>query len=55
MLFADAEVEFVWTRPNSFSSRIFFLNRYFSFVGNIVILLSMFFVPSGASVSVCYT
>lgn len=45
----DAEVKFVWARPRSFSSRLFLLNRYFAFVGNIVILLSMFVAPSGAS------
>ncbi|KAJ3918984.1 hypothetical protein F5877DRAFT_66923 [Lentinula edodes] len=52
-LFAfNDEVKFMWSRPNHISSRLFFLNRYFSFVGNIVILLSMFFAPSGQSVRV---
>ncbi|KAE9404327.1 hypothetical protein BT96DRAFT_916897, partial [Gymnopus androsaceus JB14] len=50
----DAEVKFVWARPNNFSSRMFFLNRYFSFVGNIMILLSMFVVPSGTSRSAAF-
>ncbi|KAJ4468485.1 hypothetical protein C8R41DRAFT_871174 [Lentinula lateritia] len=49
LLTFDDEVEFIWSRPNHFSSRLFFVNRYFSFVGNIVILLSMFFAPSGQS------
>jgi hypothetical protein len=43
------EVQFIWACPKSFSSGLFFLNRYFAFLGNIVILLSMFFVPSGVS------
>ncbi|KAH7881643.1 uncharacterized protein C8R40DRAFT_1079212 [Lentinula edodes] len=49
LLTFDDEVKFMWSRPNHISSRLFFLNRYFSFVGNIVILLSMFFAPSGQS------
>ncbi|KAJ3782551.1 hypothetical protein GGU10DRAFT_436580 [Lentinula aff. detonsa] len=49
LLTFDDEVRFIWSRPNHFSSRLFFLNRYFSFVGNIVILLSMFFAPSSPS------
>ncbi|KAJ3992030.1 hypothetical protein F5050DRAFT_1905564 [Lentinula boryana] len=52
LLTFDDEVRFIWSRPNHFSSRLFFLNRYFSFVGNIVILLSMFFAPSSPSVIV---
>ncbi|KIK65865.1 hypothetical protein GYMLUDRAFT_38355 [Collybiopsis luxurians FD-317 M1] len=45
----DAEVRFIWSRLSKFSSRLFLINRYFSFGGNIVILLSMFFAPAGAS------
>ncbi|KAJ4485240.1 hypothetical protein J3R30DRAFT_3679944 [Lentinula aciculospora] len=49
LLTFDEEVRYIWSRPNHFSSRLFFVNRYFSFLGNIVILLSMFFAPSGPS------
>jgi hypothetical protein len=43
---SESEVKFIWTRPRTFSSFMFFLNRYFSFGGNIVIMLSMFAVSS---------
>ncbi|KAJ3965837.1 hypothetical protein EV361DRAFT_1016969 [Lentinula raphanica] len=49
LLTLDEEIKFIWSRPYHSSSWLFFLNRYFSFVGNIVIFLSMFFAPSGPS------
>ncbi|KIK65869.1 hypothetical protein GYMLUDRAFT_950718 [Collybiopsis luxurians FD-317 M1] len=45
----DAEVRFIWTHLSSFSSQMFLLNRYFSFGGNIIILLSTFFALANAS------
>ncbi|KAJ3763348.1 hypothetical protein EV360DRAFT_66337 [Lentinula raphanica] len=51
LLTLDEEIKFIWSRPYHSSSWLFFLNRYFSFVGNIVIFLSMFFAPSGPSLS----
>ncbi|KAE9404335.1 hypothetical protein BT96DRAFT_989399 [Gymnopus androsaceus JB14] len=39
----DTEVRLLWKRPNTRSSYLFFLNRYFSFFGNIGLLLSVFF------------
>ncbi|KAJ3819928.1 hypothetical protein F5880DRAFT_1673758 [Lentinula raphanica] len=46
LLTLDEEIKFIWSRPYHSSSWLFFLNRYFSFVGNIVIFLSMFFALS---------
>lgn len=31
------EIEYLWRRPKSHSSYYFFLNRYFSFFGNLVV------------------
>jgi len=42
----DTEVRLLWKRPNTRSSYLFFLNRYFSFFGNIGLLLSVFFSTS---------
>ncbi|GAW07275.1 hypothetical protein LENED_009253 [Lentinula edodes] len=39
----ETEVTLIWKRPNTLSSYLFFLNRYFSLIGNIVIILSIFF------------
>ncbi|KAF9071454.1 hypothetical protein BDP27DRAFT_1446347 [Rhodocollybia butyracea] len=46
LLTLQDEVVYIWSRPNTVSSGMFFVNRYFSFTGNILILLSMFMVPS---------
>ncbi|KAJ3898022.1 hypothetical protein F5879DRAFT_1026733 [Lentinula edodes] len=44
----ETEVTLIWKRPNTLSSYLFFLNRYFSLIGNIVIILSIFFSTSCA-------
>jgi hypothetical protein len=38
----EAEISLLWKRPNTLSSYLFFLNRYFSFFGNICVLVSIF-------------
>ncbi|THU85887.1 hypothetical protein K435DRAFT_805541 [Dendrothele bispora CBS 962.96] len=38
----DEEINFIWRRRRSWSSWLFFLNRYFVFFGNIVVVLSLF-------------
>ncbi|KAJ3763357.1 hypothetical protein EV360DRAFT_78426 [Lentinula raphanica] len=43
LLTFDTEVRLIWTRPNTLSSYLFFLNRYFSLIGNVFIILSIFF------------
>ncbi|KAJ3771491.1 hypothetical protein FB446DRAFT_704602 [Lentinula raphanica] len=45
----NMEIQFIWARPTNLSSGLFFLNRYFSFLGNIVIFLSIFIPPSNNS------
>ncbi|KIK65885.1 hypothetical protein GYMLUDRAFT_70162 [Collybiopsis luxurians FD-317 M1] len=45
LLTFDAEVQFIWSHLST--SKLFLLNRYFSFGGNIVVLLLMFFVQAG--------
>ncbi|KAJ3817223.1 hypothetical protein F5880DRAFT_1618484 [Lentinula raphanica] len=47
----DMEIQFIWARPTNFSSGLFFLNRYLSFFGNIVMFLSIFVPPSNNLVS----
>ncbi|KAJ3763349.1 hypothetical protein EV360DRAFT_66338 [Lentinula raphanica] len=50
----DMEIQFIWARPTNLSSVLFFLNRYFSFLGNIVIFLSIFIPPSNNSALTSY-
>ncbi|KIK65870.1 hypothetical protein GYMLUDRAFT_38363 [Collybiopsis luxurians FD-317 M1] len=40
------EIRLIWNRPNTLSSYFFFINRYFSFFGNIGVLLSILFTTS---------
>ncbi|KAF9446625.1 hypothetical protein P691DRAFT_794253 [Macrolepiota fuliginosa MF-IS2] len=46
------EIEYVWRRPKSHSSYYFFLNRYFSFFGNLAVsILGFMDLPTQASFS----
>ena len=33
----DQEIDYLWIRPKSQSSNWFFMNRYFAFIGNLVV------------------
>ncbi|KAF5381416.1 hypothetical protein D9757_009081 [Collybiopsis confluens] len=53
LLTLDAEIRLIWTRPKNTSRYLFFFNRYFAFVGNILAAISLYSTPF--SMSVCRT
>ncbi|THV04315.1 hypothetical protein K435DRAFT_791049 [Dendrothele bispora CBS 962.96] len=48
----DEEINLIWRRRRSWSSWLFFFNRYFAFFGNIVAALSLFYPSFSLSLSI---